>query len=360
MAETDRSDINRLLKAFRHQEADRVPHLEFWITSKTVYEHVLGRPLDYEIVDAALGEQSIAPEDHIEFAQRLGMDAVICNFSWRPNNVFGEAEDGTSHYVDGSLKTWADLEQIQPPPLLDAQLRHLERYLCAADSTGVGVFANFTSFFDSTLLAVGVTESMYRFREDRPFLEKLMDTLLNHQEKVMRAVCGQFGRELGFVLVNDDIAYNSGLLIHPDLFLEIFPHRMRRLIAPAKEHGKLLAMHTDGRMKKILPLLDEIGFNIVHPMEPESNDIFELKKEWAGQLAMVGNIPTPLLAYGAKDEIQETVKEYCERLGPGGGWALGSSTSIMDGIPPENFVTMTEAVHKYGRYEDLRCGAKIR
>lgn len=46
MAETDRSDINRLLKAFRHQEADRVPHLEFWITSKTVYEHVLGRPLD--------------------------------------------------------------------------------------------------------------------------------------------------------------------------------------------------------------------------------------------------------------------------------------------------------------------------
>ena len=37
----------------------------------------------------------------------------------------------------------------------------------------------------------------------------------------------------------------------------------------------------------------------------------------------------------------------------GGGYVLGSSTSIMDGIPPESFVTMVKAVHKYGRYGSL-------
>jgi hypothetical protein len=342
------SDVDRLLRTFRHQEADRVPHLEFWITSQAVYEYVLGRTLDYGIVDAALGAQSISPEDHVEFAQRIGMDAVICNFAWRPNNVFRLAEDGTSHYVDGSLKRWEDLARIEPPPSLDAQLAYLERYLCAARDTRVGVFANFTSFFDSTCLAVGMTDAMLLFLEDRPFLERLMDTLLDHQEGVMQAVCDRFGRELTFVLVNDDIAYNSGLLIRPEMFLEMFPHRMKRLIAPAKACGKLVAMHTDGRMKKVLPIIKEIGFDIAHPIEPESNDIFELKQEWAGRLALVGNIPTPLLAYGTKEQIEETVKEYCERLGPGGGWVLGSSTSIMDGVPPENFVAMTEACHKYG------------
>jgi len=218
------------------------------------------------------------------------------------------------------------------------------------------VFANFTSFFDSTLLAVGVTESMYRFREDRGFLEVIMDRLLDHQEKVMRAVCERFADELAFVLVNDDIAYNSGLLIHPDLFREIFPPRMRRLIAPAKERGMLLAMHTDGKMKRILPILSEIGFDVVHPIEPESNDIFELKGEWAGRMALVGNIPTPLLAHGTSEQIEQTVKDYCERLGPGGGWVLGSSTSIMDGIPPENFLTMTESVHKYGSRAAIHRG----
>jgi uroporphyrinogen-III decarboxylase len=112
-------------------------------------------------------------------------------------------------------------------------------------------------------------------------------------------------------------------------------------------------MHTDGKMDKIMPILYDIGFDIAHPLEPESNDIFAVKQQWAGKMALVGNIPTVLLAYGSKEEIEAMVKEYCQKLGPGGGYVLGSSTSIMEGIPPENFVTMTQAVHKYGRYEAL-------
>lgn len=349
----DKSDVNRLLKVLRHQEADRLPHLEFWVTSQSVFEYVLGHKLEYGIVDAAVGGQSITPEDHVEFARRLGMDAVVCNFSWRPNNVFRQARDGTEHYVDGSIKTEADLANLEPPPRLDDQLRYLERYLAAAQGTGVGVFANFTSFFDSAMLAVGVEYSFLLFYDNRPFLERLMDILLAHQEKVMRAVCDRFARDLAFILVNDDIGHNAGLMIHPTMFMEIFPHRMRRLITPAKEHGKLVAMHTDGKMDKIMPILYEIGFDIAHPIEPESNDILAVKQQWAGKMALVGNIPTPLLAFGSKDEIEERVREYCVKLGPGGGYVLGSSTSIMEGIPPENFVAMIQAAHKYGRYGAL-------
>ncbi len=349
----DKSDVNRLLKVFQHQEADRLPHLEFWVTSQSVYEYVLEKKLEYDIVDASVGGQSISPEDHVEFAQRLGMDAVVCNFSWRPNNVFKKARDGTEHYVDGSIKTAADLANLEPPTPISQELKYLERYLKAAQGTGVGVFANFTSFFDSTMLAVGVSDSFYMFYDNLPLLETLMDTLLEHQLKVMHAVCENFADELAFFLVNDDIGHNAGLMIHPDMFMELFPPRMKRLIAPAKERGKLFAMHTDGKMDNILPILYDIGFDIVHPIEPESNDMFAVKKKWAGKMALVGNIPTALLAYGTKEEIEERVKEYCIKAAPGGGYVLGSSTSIMEGIPPENFVAMTQAVHKYGRYGSL-------
>jgi uroporphyrinogen decarboxylase len=203
------------------------------------------------------------------------------------------------------------------------------------------------------MLAVGVSDSLLMFHDSRPFLERLMDILLEHQEKVVRAVCDRFADDLAFVLVNDDIAHNAGLMIHRDMFMEIFPWRMSRLIAPAKERGKLAAMHTDGKMDEVLPILYDLGFDIVHPIEPESNDIFEVKKRWAGRLAFVGNIPTPLLAYGSTDEIEERVREYCVKLAPGGGYVLGSSTSIMEGIPPEKFVAMTRAVHRYGRYGAL-------
>ena len=203
------------------------------------------------------------------------------------------------------------------------------------------------------MLAVGVSDSFLMFYDNRPFLEKLMDILLDHQEQVMQAVCDEFADELAFVLVNDDIGHNAGLMIHPRMFLEIFPQRMKRLIAPAKARGKLVAYHTDGKMDKIFPILDDIGFDIVHPLEPESNDIFTVKQQWGQRFALVGNIPTILLAYGSADEIDERVRDYCEKLGPGGGYVLGSSTSIMEGIPPQNFVAMTRAAHRYGRYGAL-------
>ena len=63
-----------------------------------------------------------------------------------------------------------------------------------------------------------------------------------------------------------------------------------------------------------------------------------------------------MLAYGSIEEIDTLVQEYCVKLAPGGGYVLGSSTSIMDGIPPQNFAAMIEAVHKYGRYGSLGQG----
>jgi uroporphyrinogen decarboxylase len=281
------------------------------------------------------------------------MDAVACNFSWRPSAVFAETAGGAEHYVDGSIKTWADLANLEPPLPLADQLGTLERYLRAAQGTGVGIFANFTSFFDSALLAVGKADALSMVHDNRSFLERLMDILLEHQEIVVQAVCDRFSEDLAFVLVNDDIADSTGLMIHPDIFMEIFPGRMKRLIAPAKERGKLVDMHTGGKMDLVLPILYDIGFNVAHPVEPESNDIFELKKEWAGKLALVGNIPTALLAHGSLEEIEAKVREYCIKLAPGGGYALGSSGGIIEDIPPHNFVTMTQAVHKYGRYGSL-------
>jgi len=350
---SDKSNVNRLLTALSHQEPDRLPHLELWVTSQTVYEYVLERKLTYKIGDAAEGGQSITPEDDVEFAQRLGQDAVLCNFNWRPNNVFRLAGDGTRHYVDGTIKSFADLEHLEPPTPLNEQLKHLERYLKAAQGTGVGIIPNLTSFFDSAMLGVGVTDSLYMFYDNRPLLEKLMDILLDHQEQVMRAVCDRFADDIALAMVNDDIAHNAGLMIHPRMFMEIFPPRMKRLIAPAKEAGKLVLMHTDGKLEDVLPILYEVGINVNHPVEPESNDIFAVKKKWAGKMALIGNIHTPLLAYGSPDEIDEQVRSYCAGLAPGGGYVLGSSTSIMEGVKPENFVAMINAVHKYGNYKSL-------
>jgi uroporphyrinogen decarboxylase len=186
---------------------------------------------------------------------------------------------------------------------------------------------------------------------DNPFLiERLMDIILEHQVKVVETVCQKYGEQCLFFLFNDDIAHNSGLAVRPEQFGQFFIERMRTLISPTKKLNKKVVMHTDGKMDAVIPLLLEVGIDGVHPCEPESNDIFSLKEKWYGKMILFGNISTVALAYGRKEDIDEEVRWRLKKLGPEGGYVFGSSTSIMEGIPPENFLTMIQTVQQEGRY----------
>jgi LacI family transcriptional regulator len=332
------SDVNRLLTVLYHREADRVPHLETSITSKALYEYVLERELGTGPANGDLRRPPIAPDDQVEFAQRLGMDAVVCKLWAQP--------DTESAASEGRVKTWGDLHKLEPPRSLASQLDALERYVRAVQGTGVGVVVCFPSFFASTIGAIGITD-LRALCQDQSFFEAAMDLLLDYWEQVMRAVCDRFAGDLAFLLVDDDLTPASS---KPDLFMEIYPQRMKRLIAPAREHGKLVALHTAGKVDHLLPMVDDIGFDIIHPLQPHANPVFETRRQWAGRLALIGGFPTDLLIHGDQDEIEERVREYCSTLAPGGGYVLGASASITAEIPPESFVTMIRAIHKYGRY----------
>jgi LacI family transcriptional regulator len=338
LSDYDRSDVNRLLRVLQHQEADRVPHLELSMTSRTVYEYVLERELRYEVAEAQAGKSPATPEDQVEFALRLGMDAVYCDFSWHPNNSLRSS-------VTGSLRAWDDLE---PAPSLVGQLSHLERYLRAAQGTGIGVIAGFSACFDTSPLAAVVEEALRIYPEERHLLEKLMDFCLEHQEKVMRVVCDRFADDLAFIMVSD-----GRMGLDADLLSELLAERMKRLIAPAKEHDKLLLMHTGAGLDRISRILLDCGFDAIYAVGAESDSILEAKRRWGKRLTFVGSVPTALLVDGSREEIEARVHRDCVRLAPGGGYVLGSSNGILETVPPENFVAMTRAVHKYGRYGSL-------
>jgi LacI family transcriptional regulator len=339
LSDYNKSDVGRLLKVLRFEEADRLPHLEMHVTNQAVYEYVLERSLEYDPADVRVRDQAVAPTDHVEFAQRLGMDAVACHLLWHSSQLF-----------TGPARTAADLKRTVS---LVEQITHLEQYVRAAQGTRVGVIASLGSFFDAALRAAAVDDVQASFLGDRPFIEELMDVLVDYQEKLMRVVCDRFAADLALVVVNDQVADGNGLRIATDLFAEVFGPRMQRLIAPAQEHGKPLLLHTPGKIGEALSFLHELGFAGVLPVPAEHNDVFEMKGRWAGKLVLLGSFPTDLLMRGSREEIENKVREYCARLGPGGGYVLGSSGSITKDIPPESFVTMTRAVHKYGRYGSL-------
>jgi uroporphyrinogen decarboxylase len=314
-----------------------VPHVEFAVNSKRIYEYVLEHELEHDASGHRIAGQPVTPEDQIEFALRLGMDAVACQFVWQPRS-------------SGS----GDLE---PPPSIAEQLSYLERYLRAAQGTSVGVIASFTSFFHLALVATGLADAPDRFVEARHPFEHLMDTLLQNQEKVMRVVCNRFGEDLALVQVQDGLASEAGLSLGTDLFLELFPQRMAQMIAPAREHNKHLMIHSAGRVADALPLLHDLGFHAIQPAGYHWTEFSDIRDHCAEKLALVGGVPTSLLAQSSAEEVEDQVRGCCAELGPGAGFVLSSSGSITDDVPPKNLVTMARAVHKYGRYGSLGAEA---
>ena len=358
----EKSDVGRLLTVLQHQEADRIPHLELGIASKGVYEYVLEREIETNSEHAGLGGLAISPVDRVEFAQRLGMDAVVCRLAWQPGRLAWQPgrlawqpdrlswqPEGEPEGAQGWVQTWSDLEKLESPQSLASQLGCLERHLRAAQGTGVGVVVSLPSFFSGALQALGISD-LSSFRQDRPFLEAAIDMLLDYWTRMMWAVCDRFASDLAFVQVDEDLSAADGDI---ELFMEIYPRRMERLIAPARQHGKLVALHTGGKLDKLLPMVHDIGFEIFYPIQLDAGAALEIKKAWSGRLALIGEFPAPLLASAGLDEIEAQVRETCHRLAPGGGYAIGSSLEIIDTIPPENFVAMTRAVHRYGRYGSL-------
>lgn len=343
------SKFNRLLDSFKLKESDRVPILEFWPQSQKIIEYIIERPLGYEIESSAGGEtSSLKIGDALEFAQRIGMDAIGADFVWWPGQIFERSENGKEHYVDGRIKSWKDIDSLEKPDDISKQLDKFENYLENAKGTGVGIYPRLNAFFNPTYLATGITDFAYKLHDDPKFVEYLLELFLDHQLKVMRKVCTH--KDVRFIQIDDDIAFASGLFVNREKFLELYFDRMNALLEPVKDNNVLIAYHTDGKLDEIMPIFIKLGIDAIHPVEPMSNDIYKIKDKYGDKICLCGNIDLVLLTNGNPKDIKEDVIKHLDYLKEGGGYVCGSSSSLYDGIPPENYEVLVKTVHEYGSY----------
>ncbi|MEE8413681.1 MAG: uroporphyrinogen decarboxylase family protein, partial [Dehalococcoidales bacterium] len=81
----------------------------------------------------------------------------------------------------------------------------------------------------------------------------------------------------------------------------------------------------------------------------ERTDMFKAKEVLGGHHCIQGGVPSSLLEVGSPSEVDEYCKKLIEVCGKGGGFILGSSSSI-DCAKPANIKAMIDSVDKYGWY----------
>ena len=114
----------------------------------------------------------------------------------------------------------------------------------------------------------------------------------------------------------------------------------------------MIIKHSDGNVWPILHDLVEVGFDGIHPIQPQCMDIGEVKAYLGGSACIIGNIDCrDLLPFGTEEDVAKTVKETIEVAAPGGAYIISSSNSIHPGCKPENYIAMVRAAHEYGVYQ---------
>ena len=352
------ASIDRLTAALRGGKTDRVPHFEILIEDQHV-ERLLGRKAGNTLgvggdpaKGAAAGEgaRPMYPRDYLELCRMIGQDAVALEALWTP--LKHVRPDGTVGLItDRSIKTRADLNRIIWPgeSEIEERLQYIREYVNAAKGTGVGVVFLCASAFQTLYeFVVGLTDCMVMIMEDQDLFEELLSRSCDYFAELARRAVGA-GIDIFFAA--DDFAFKTGLFVRPQIFEKVWRPHYDRILAPAREAKIPIMFHSDGKIDDAIEMLLEMGVDGITPMDPSGIDYRDYKTRYGDCLTLFGNIDiTWPLVQGTPADVERDVREHTDVLKPRGRWVDGSSHSIVNYTPQENFVTMINAFHKYGTY----------
>lgn len=341
-------DINfeRLKTALFCKTPDRVPLAELGI--------------DEEVKSAFLGKPINSMKEEVEFWLQAGYDYIshwALNVTPRKLEVIKshkttykeeEQERGWVSETAGAITNWNEFEKYEWPTIDDAffiTFEEIGKYI----PSDMKVIACVNGVFEPTSQAMGLETFCYSLVDDIKLVEMIFEKMGNLQmETVKRLMQFDF---VGGLWIGDDFAYKTSTIISPQILRQyVFPW-YKKFIECVKSKKWPVILHTDGNIWAVLDDIVECGFNAVHPLEPEAMDILEVKKKYQGKLCVMGNIDLGYtLTRGKIEEIEQEVKKKIKELAPGGGYCLGSSNSIPNYVPLENFIAMNRACLKFGRY----------
>ncbi|MFH1007122.1 MAG: uroporphyrinogen decarboxylase family protein [Candidatus Latescibacterota bacterium] len=188
----------------------------------------------------------------------------------------------------------------------------------------------------------GMEAALYDVALNRAFLEALLERIMEYDLATMHNLA-RYGVDA--IFLSDDYGTQKDLVMSPADWRHFVRPRLKRIFEEARSLGLVTLLHSCGNVRKIVPDLIEIGLDVLHPIQPEAMDIFELKRTFGADLTFQGGISTQdLLPYGSPDAVSEAVTRTLGFMARSGGYILESGISIQADVPLENMLAMFECV----------------
>jgi uroporphyrinogen decarboxylase len=342
----------RVAAALRCQRPDRIPKaLAFWEeTLPDIPDTAERLRLDVRFV------RPQPPPDHEDFyryLKRLPPDVHVGNVAQL--QTYHEWNYHPEQGPDGPLSRARTAEEIAAHVLPD--LRDPRRYTNLEQDVARYHDAGWAVAGGPPHLGGELFESAYRLRGFNTFLEdlRLHPALANYlldqlTSLTIHSVLMLVQSGIDILLLDDDVAMASGMIIGPDTWEAFFKPRLADIIRIAREVNPdlLVFYHSDGDFTAIVPGLVEIGVNVINPVQPDCMDAAVIKAEFGDRLALWGTVGSAWLwDRGTPDDVRAEVRRCAETLGPEG--LLLCPAYDVDFTPVANLLAFADAVEEYGQ-----------
>jgi len=370
-----RAKIERVTKALRHQEPDRIPLFEYyWTGFVRRWREDLGLPSDadpYKYYDIDIINVGPNMDPHIrpfEILKQTDEETVVrTGFGAIVRKVY---DFPMPEYVDFETDTIEKVRSFQFDDPWDDR-----RFFKRGDDhiNGVGddvIFRDTAPFVDRVKelisdiavfgSAIEASEFMTRaigqanallwigmYPDDiARFAERINEFNLELLKAQIQAADGM----LDGILVAGDVAYRKALFFSPDYWRKYFKPGLKAMIEATHEHGLPFILHACGNNRAILDDFAEIGLDGYHPVEAKAGlDVVDLRRKMGHRLAFIGNNDVRLWAEGDKEKLRAyTLRKL--NAAKGGGYFFGSDHSVPSNVSGETYDYLVKLVREHGAY----------
>ena len=374
------SHRERVIKALSHQEPDRVP-FDLGSTANSSI-HVLGYQrlkayFGVEAEDTIIHKMMQTAAVHEPVLQGLDIDLRYVSYGAsdsRPDIPVGE--DGyqdewrvvrrkppSSLYYDLVKSPLAGTITIQdiinfpwPDPGDPGYTRGLrDRLLYYRENTDYAIVLRLPSVFvHTTQYLRGFEDWFLDLAADKKLAGALFDAATEQSTALAEEVLKVGGDLADVVYTSDDMGFQNGPMVSPELYRELFKPRHQKFFDMVKKNtSAFIHFHCCGSIYKLLDDLIELGVDVIHPVQVAAKDMDSsiLGPEFGDRLSFWGGIDTQkVLPKGTTEEVKAEVRRRIRDFAPGGGYILGAVHDIQPDVPVENIIAMYEAGREYGRY----------
>lgn len=241
-------------------------------------------------------------------------------------------------------RTWEEnvkwrLDPNSPERYADLQERMKTAQAAAAQ--GLMISQNLIGGYMYLRSLIGPGDLLYMFCEQPELIHDCMNSWLQVADAVIAH--HQQYVTLDEIYMAEDICYNHGALISPDMMREfLFPYYQQLIDNVRKrqiDKSRHLYIHidTDGNTNPVIPIYQEIGMDVMSPFEVAAGcDVVEIGMKYPN-LVMFGGIDKRILAT-SKEEIDRHLERILPTMRQRGGYIPTCDHGVPEEVPLENYL----------------------